>query len=103
MSRTAVLGKYAAEQGRFYPVDFAAFLAPTSDQISSVAVSVTLFSGVDPGPSLTATSSFSGSVVTVALSAGIAGCVYDVRVTATTIGAQHVSISFFLPVLPDQP
>lgn len=93
--------KYVSET-RTERIDFSAFLA-AGQSLSSVSVSVSVYSGSDPTPSaVVASSSVSGSTALVAYGAGVAGTIYNILVNGTTASpAGVIPVQYFLAVIPD--
>jgi hypothetical protein len=68
--------------------------------ISSATCTITVYSGTDPSPLLTAGSpAISGLIVTVALAGGVAGVLYLVTVTATASTGDIRSIQGFVAIV----
>lgn len=82
-----------------YPFNFISDLA-VGETISGATVTATLWSGTDSAPSnlISGAASISGTVVTQALTGGVAGNIYAVTCTATTSTSQTLKRSAYLVV-----
>lgn len=88
---------------RNYTFDFTPFLA-AGETISAPVASASVYSGNDASPSaILGSPSASGNVVTLPLTAGVIGVIYEVSVTVTTSAAQTPRLSGYLAIVPDLP
>jgi len=73
------------------------------DTLSSPAVTVSVWSGVDPNPQLVygGSSTINGLVINPVLTGGVAGVIYQVKVTVNSLLAGILTLDSFLVVLPD--
>jgi len=103
MARVLIPPKFVGETRTDY-VDFTPFLAAGQAISSATAVS-SLYSGVDPTPTAVAgTASFSGFIVSVPCTGGVAGAIYQIVVTiVTTSPANTLQITYYLTVTTDLP
>ena len=101
MSRTVFPPKRLSET-KIYQFNFLSDLGPT-EYVSSAAVAVTVYSGVDPSPSslLSGITSESGSIVSQQILGGISGVIYELSCSATTSLSQILTHVAYLAVIPD--
>ena len=102
MPRVVVPAKYLTET-RTDKLDYSS-LIPAGTTISSAASVVTVWSGTDPGPSLTVTTAvILGSFINATVSGGVLGVIYLVTVRATLSDGEVIPLSYYLAVVPDGP
>jgi hypothetical protein len=82
--------------------DFISLLGAT-ETLSSYSVAATVYTGVDasPGSLVSGAASASGSVVTQAITGGVAGVIYCLVCTAVTSASQTLELAGMLAVLPN--
>jgi len=104
-NRVLLPGKRAGESVLYPQFDFLSLFASASDSISSISsVSSTVYSGIDGNPAaILGASSFSGSVVSVLIQAGIVGVIYEVKVQVTLTSGQSPVLCGYLALIPDLP
>jgi hypothetical protein len=81
--------------------DFGAQLG--TDSISSVGVTTAaVYSGVDasPGAIVSGVATFSGTLLSQKITAGIAGVIYEITAVVNTAAGQVLNMVGYLPVLP---
>lgn len=106
MSNRVILPpKRQAESILYSQFDFLSLFASASDSISSVlAVTAPVYSGIDPSPSsIIVSNSFSGSVVSVLIQAGVIGVIYDLKVQVVLSSGQQPILCGYLAIIPDLP
>ena len=75
-----------------------------AETISTAVVTATVYSGTDASPSsiVSGSATISGKTVTQAITAGTLGVTYLLLCTITTSLSQTLSLSAFLPIVPNQ-
>lgn len=99
MASRIITAPFVSGEDREVPFDFAAQL-PAGQTISSAVAASSVYSGTDASPTIVGTCAISGSIVTVPISDGTEGVIYDVKVTATLSGGDVVSISTYVAWVP---
>lgn len=109
MPRVVFAPKFATET-RGDRLDYSPYIQPGSGgslpTITAVVTSITVWTGVDPGISLTATPSIlsaSAGTVLNLLSGGTLGVIYQVTVRATFSDGTVIPLSYYLAIVPDAP
>ena len=106
MANRVLLPPKRVGESVLYPqFDFLSAFASSTDSILSFSAVASVYSGVDPSPSLIITSaSFSGSVVSVLTSgSGVLGVIYELRVQALLASGQGPVLCGYLAIIPDLP
>ena len=103
MNRVELLPKLQGETASRY-ADFISKLQ-SSETISSCSVTASVYSGNDSNPSgiLNGSATISGTQVWQSLTAGVAGCVYELLFKAVTSLSNTYELSGYLAVTPDLP
>lgn len=85
-----------------YFFDFTSRLA-VSETILTATCSASVYTGVDASPSaiISGTATIAGGVVAQAITAGVAGVIYEVKCVVTTSAGQTANISSYIAVIPD--
>ena len=93
--------KYVGETS-LLAFDFISMLGAT-ETIGTQAVSAGVYSGVDPSPSslVSGSASATGSIVTQAITGGVAGVTYLLLCTITTSLSQTLELTGMLTVIPN--
>ena len=96
-----ILDPKRASEHVFPPFDFLAKMAP-SDVLTSPAIVVTVWSGVDANPTAIWDSTFvtAGSIITPGIQNGVPGVIYLLKVSAAA-GSKIVVLEGLLAVLPE--
>lgn len=103
MARIQVAPKLASES-RTDVVDFSPLLL-SGQTVYSASTSISVYSGVDPSPAAVLVgTSVATPLVNVAVTGGVAGAIYQLRVDAVTLGpAGTLSLAYYLAITPDVP
>lgn len=89
---------------RNYPVSFADQLAPGETITSVTSVTASVYSGNDLSPeSLVGANSLASPIVTVGLTGGVLGTIYEILVTVATSAGQVLTKAGYLAITPDLP
>jgi hypothetical protein len=87
-------------ESKVFPFDFTS-LCQVGDTLASVAVIVTVWSGVDPSPSAVFSAlAIVGQIVNVTLQGGVVGVTYNVAVQAQASISGNIELDGFLTVIP---
>jgi phage-related minor tail protein len=89
-----------------YPqFDFLSFFSSATDSISSIlSVTASVYSGIDANPSaIISTSSLLASVVSVLITAGVLGVIYEVAVKVQLASGQQPILCGYLAITQDLP
>ena len=90
-------------ESRTEGVDISAALGP-SDVLASATATCAVYSGVDSSPSAvvgTPTIDSNYNLVYLPLTAGVAGCLYQIVLTVTLASGSQKTFTTFLAVVPD--
>jgi flagellar biosynthesis protein FliR len=101
MSYRSIFDAKTTSETSSVPFDFSSQFTNAGESITSVTVTATVYSGVDPSPGAIRSGSpgFSGKVATQTLVGGVAGVTYLLVATAvSSLGATR-SVSGYLSVL----
>lgn len=104
-NRVLLPAKKVTETVLYSQFDFLSLFASSTDSILSIgSVTALVYSGIDPNPSaIIGASSFSGSVVSVALGSCVLGVIYEVRVQVALSSGQSPILCGYLAIIPDLP
>lgn len=102
-NRVLLPPKRQAETILYPQFDFLSLFASATDSISSIiAVTASVYSGVDPNPqAIVQGSSFSGSIVSPLIRTGVVGVTYELSVQVALTSGQQPILCGYLSVIPD--
>lgn len=87
---------------RNYQFDFTPFLASGETVSSITSQSASVYSGNDPSPNtIVGVPTLAGAVVTLPLTGGVLGTIYEVSVVVATSASQSPRLSGYLAIIPD--
>lgn len=104
MNRVLIPPKRQGETLLLSPWDFSPQMA-AGEVINSASVAASVYTGVDAAPAaiISGVASFTTTVVSQKVTAGVVGVIYKLLCTAITNLGQTIQIAAFMTVVPDLP
>ena len=102
-NRVQLPPKRAGEMVIYPQFDFLSLYASSTDSLLFIlSVTASVYSGIDPNPTaIIASDSFANSVVSVGVTGGVVGVIYELAVKVTLASGQSPILCGYLAVIPD--